>query len=253
MKVSIFGMVLHEYRGVLRSNVKNDDDLSKIYENINKLCRSKLSEISKQSLIFLTISIAIHTLSGSGTLIIKTSLIQISVPEVYVLFGASLLWSSLSLNVLTLIQLMAQVVETQNFRGRTPKYHSALLNIRGLEGADLLSAARPNHIAIQPFWVVKTANLLLFSIFATVVFPLFGAGYFVTSQLLHSLFGDTDVFLAKPLAFSGLASIFCSTVYWPAYFLSFSVRKDKGFIRWLFLRGLSKSIHPQTKRWLSEK
>lgn len=253
MKVSIFGMVLHEYRGVLRSNVKNDEDLSKIYENINKLCRSKLSEVSKQSLIFLTISIAIQTLSDSGTLTIKTSFIQISVPEVYTLFGASLLWSGLSLCVLALIQLMAQVSETQNFRGRTPKYHSALLNIRGIEGADLLSATRPNHIAIQPFGVVITANILFFAIFATAAFPLFGAGFFVTSQLLQSLLGDTDTFLAKPLAFSGLASIFCSTVYWPVYFLSFKVRKDKGFIRWLFLRGLSKSLHPQTDYWLSEK
>lgn len=246
-------MVLHEYRGVLRSNVKSDKDLSQIYENINKLCRSKLTEISKQSLIFLSIAVAIQTLSKSGTLSIKTSFIQISVPEVYVLFGASLLWSSLSLYLLALIQLMAQVSATQNFRGRAPKYHSALLNIRGIEGADLLSAMRPNHIASHPFGVVATASFLHLAIFASATLPLVGAVFFVTSQLLQSLFGDTDVFLAKPLAFSGLVSIFCSTAYWPIYFLNFKVRKNKAFTRWLFLRGLSNSLHPQTQKWLSER
>ena len=253
MKVSIFGMILHEYRGVLRANVKSEEDFLKIYENINKIYRSKLSEISKHSFIFLTIVIAIQTLSELGTVSIKTTFMEISVPKVYALFGASLLWSNLSLNVLSFIQIITQVSETQIFKGRAPKYHSALLHIRGVEGTDLVGAIRPNHIAIPPLWVVTTASIFHLAVFFAAVLPLLAAGFFVIAQLFQSIFEDTNIFLAKLLALSGLASALCSTIYWPIYFLKFKVRKDKDFIRWLFLRQLSNSRHPQTDRWISEK
>lgn len=249
LRVSVFGHVLHEFRSVIRPFAGDEGALIECFENVTALLHQKVRNLAKWVSLFLVLAVSTATLGQSGEVVLKSSLMQFSVPKVYCLFVLSSIGAAVVFLSLETLQLLAQMDAVRTQLGRRPRFHASILNTRGKDGADLISPIRNNRIATPQKSTVSFFSITMLLVYLAALLPVLGTFVFVIRELWFYIFNSSDVFLSFPLSVAGIIALISAIAYSIMYFWPLRLTKDTEFLRWLFLKDIFPQPHPRVIHW----
>jgi hypothetical protein len=235
VRVSIFQQIMHEFRVVIRRALKGGSNLAEIEAEFMRLSAEGVKELTKFALALILLAVVSSGLSSDGRIQIKTSLMEVSLPLVYVAFAAAYLSFAIIIGAMMQGQYLAgqTIARFAAYDWRRFSLMDSVL--RGNNQADVLSPIRNDHLyRLKPLPHVLSSLIFLLPIGA-VMLPAIGAYGMFVSISFSEMISPSNVYLARPIAIASLLLQVMPLVYIAVFFLPFRIQKDQKTIRWRFL------------------
>ncbi|MGI3212224.1 hypothetical protein ACROSR_14045, partial [Roseovarius tibetensis] len=117
-KISAVTFYRHRFKKALQILNSTNGDPLEAYAKLKQQLNASNKKIGGSAILFIVLSSALIASMPEGSLKIKTAFASFSVPTVYLLFGASVIWFTLCMSLLSTCQILTFLSTFRQFFGR---------------------------------------------------------------------------------------------------------------------------------------
>lgn len=249
---SLCDRIVHEGKIAVRELIHDGSDRVELLARLNELMRKPTANLSKYGALCVTIA-AILSQSASGSeLNIKSALMTLSVPRLYLVSAGVACWYFILLQTYSLCIYMILNLNIRNQGSSSSRFSSVRHGLQGDDNADVISPIRNSQLSGfswgNNFWLHTTYLLPLF----VCILPLFAACVVLNLELARLVSEGHSSWFNATIAIATVALSVCSNLYFVYFFTPFPIKKNLDNLRWNFLAQINKNeqgFHPTLNKW----
>ncbi|AEI93205.1 hypothetical protein [Roseobacter litoralis] len=232
---SFFEQVVHELYVAARPRLRNPNQRD---ETINHLFQYKNTIVSRAFRLvtaFVVAAIAISTMSDGDRLHLQIATLKLSLPEIYFVFAASLVWIALVKSDIEIRIVGCVISYIVNARFHNDRFAEVRTIFLGNKELELVSPLRVKHffkVMPREQVFIKSAYILLVIGLST---PVVFAFFTVLFRAVILIFSNGGAYLQMPLAIASVLILPLTLVYYGLFVRLNPIEKDQMQIRWGFL------------------
>ncbi|WP_159086975.1 hypothetical protein [Loktanella sp. Alg231-35] len=212
-----------------------------------------MTELGKLGSFFILSSVVATQLSGGELIEIKTTIVQLAIPKIYVIVVATGYWWATLVSSLILLQYIVLDAVVSNNVTEGTRYNELKRHLRGKKGYDLSSPLRNGNLHSSAGLDGPVVMLTYAAPIALMALPIGLALWAICADTFRIIALAETWTLVWGLAATVLGAIYCSIAYFLMYFVPMSIGKNLREIRWGFLSPLYSRDgfrHPRSECWL---
>lgn len=256
-KINSIKFYEHRFKRAMQDYASNGGTPEEAFPKLKKQVLAKNIKFSKTAATFVVVAAALIASSSTGSLDVRTSFASFSIPSIYILFVASIIWVAICIEAIGVAQMMAFSQAFKNYFGRHSIDYEMKTYLSDVELDDFLAPPYFDNFLEPSQWFFRFRAAVFALIILAGLLPVIAGAYATLSYAGSEIFVVDNAPLNRSLGIASLSLLVTGSVYVISAFIPFHNKKQTDLIRWIFLTRIHQNSfgqsHPRTEHWISRR